>query len=622
MTDILLVALWGAVVLVSMDGWGRVAARLAPSIPSDVGLRLAWGAAVLLALGGITTALSIATAPVVTATVVAGALLALPGLRKPGKAWWITPAACAVWLVLVVHYLQQVATVPVVCADDHVAYWGFIKRQLALGDVNEPFSLRRLAGHGGQMFLQSLVVAQGGLDNAFLIERGIAPIVTYLLLRGLLPGRRPVSLAVALSLTLIALAYEFNSQSVCTGVVLFLGLARTLNALDTPERARTGEMVLLGLLVAGAASLRAHFLVGAGMTTGLWLIVGWRERPAPGQVVWRVALMAGAALAFFAPWMFGLWRSSGTPLFPLLPGTGAGGYNTFSFNGQPFYYLALRYLTASDGLFLFLPIMGLWRAAPERKILVITWFVALAVMLLFSWRFPTADVYSFARYLWPMVLVPVCLSLIGAVRGVVPRPTGSLGIVVLLAAAVVISAVRVGFDVRQFAIQIDSAEPEHEARLAALYRRMQDLVPPGETLLVATDNPYLIDYSRNRTVNLDLPGAASPAPGMPFFRGAEAMRRYLLAKGVHYLLFADGWQREPCVFDRGRYTSPTLRQEDPLVQLQARYILDFLDNMASLSAGEATLARRGHYTLLNLRNGPGDGSNPIASSIPSVTVRD
>ena len=78
--------------------------------------------------------------------------------------------------------------------------------------------------------------------------------------------------------------------------------------------------------------------------------------------------------------------------------------------------------------------------------------------------------------------------------------------------------------------------------MASLHRKMQNLIPAGETLLVATDHPYLVDYRRNKTWSIDVPGTASPAPGMPFFRGAEAVEAYLLANGVHYVLFADGQQ--------------------------------------------------------------------------------
>ena len=600
MIDFVLVALWGAVVLAAIDGWGGLAARVAPNIPVDVGLRLAWGMAALLAIGGVTTALSLATQPIMVIVVAAGALLALPHCRSAATLRFIGPMGCAAGLVLALHYLGQVTGVPAVCADDHLAYWGFVKRQLALGSIDEPFSLRRLAGDGGQMFLQSLVVAQGTLDNAFLIESGISPIIIYLLLRGALPGRSPVLPALTLILTMSTLVYEFNTQSQCTEIVLFLGLARTMVALDDPLRSRPGTLILTGLLVAGLSSLRAHFLAGAAFTAGAWLLSGYRGFRTLPALSWRAAVLPCASLAFLAPWMAGLWRSSGSILFPLFPGTSAGGYDTFSAAGATFYDLALSYLVGPCGLLLCLPAFVLWRPAAERRVLAASYAAALLVMLLLSWRFSNADVWAFGRYLWPMVVVPILLASIVLLREAPPQHAGPRIRIALLGGCFVVAAIRLGYVGWQMATTLDGDAALEEARLAETYRQLQDLVPVNETLLVATDNPYLIDYRRNRTWNVDMPGEASPLPGMPFYQGPEAVRAYLLAKGVHYVLFADGMQRNPCVFNRPRYTNPRMRTEDTLTQLQGRNILDFLDNMDGLAAATAILGREGHYTMIQL----------------------
>lgn len=600
MTDILLVAAWGAVVLAAIDGWGGLAAILTANIAIDAGLRLAWGMAAMLAIGGVLTALSLATQPVVVGVVLAGVVLALPRWRRDASWRWIGPMGCAAGLILALHYLGQVAGVKAVCTDDHVAYWGFIKRQLVLGAVDEPFSLRRLAGHGGQMFLQSLVDAEGGLDNSFLVERGIAPIVIYLLLRGAMPGRGPVLPALALTMTLVTLVYEFNSQSLCTGIVLFLGLARTLLALDIPARTRPGELILLGLLVAGASSLRVQFLPGAALTVGLWMLPGWREIRALPALSWRVAVIAGSSVVFFTPWMVGLWISSGTPLFPLFPGTGAGGYDAFSSEKAMFYDLALKYAASPGGVFLLIPILALWRPSPERRVLVITYAVALLVTLLFSWRFPTAEPWDLARYVWPMAVVPVFLSASIAARAARLETAGRPVLIALVAGGLLISVLKLNQDSRQLVRALDPDESAAETRLAEMYRKLQDLVPAGETLLVATDNPYLVDYRRNRTWNLDLPGAASPPPGMPFFRGPEVMRDYLLAKGVHYVLFADGMQANPCLYDRPRYSSREMLLAPALWQQQSHYVLDFMNNMDRLAAQYSVLGRMDDTILLRL----------------------
>jgi hypothetical protein len=287
-------------------------------------------------------------------------------------------------------------------------------------------------------------------------------------------------------------------------------------------------------------------------------------------------------------------------LFPLFPGTSAGGYDTFSASSATFYDLALSYLIGPCGLLLCLPTLVLWRPAAERRVLAISYAVALLVMALLSWRFSNSDVWAFGRYLWPMVVVPVLLASIILLRAARLQDSGLRARVALLSGCFVIVAIRLGYIGWQMATTLDGNAAIAEARLAERYRQLQDLVPVNETLLVATDNPYLIDYRRNRTWNIDLPGEASPLPGMPFYQGPAALRAYLLANGVHYVLFADGMQRNPCVFNRPRYTGPRMRTEDALTQLQGRNILDFMDNMDGLAVAPAILGRDGHYTMIRL----------------------
>ncbi len=291
-----------------------------------------------------------------------------------------------------------------------------------------------------------------------------------------MPGRGPALPALCLAITLASLQYEFNSQSLFTGLVLFLALARTLVALDNPNSSRPGELIVIGLLVAGLSSLRVHFLPGAALTVGLWLPTGWRE---PRALIWRGAILFCASLGFFAPWMFGLWRSSGTPLFPLFAGTGAGGYDSFSVPGAHFWDLARTYVTGLDGVVLIVPLLVAWRSSRERPMLIISYAVALVVTLLFSWRFPNADVWDFARYLWPMAIVPVLLSVVVVARAAGLQRASVPVVMALLAAALVISFVKLDHDGSNLTAALDSARWTENARLAEVTRTLQALEAMG-----------------------------------------------------------------------------------------------------------------------------------------------
>jgi len=50
------------------------------------------------------------------------------------------------------------------------------------------------------------------------------------------------------------------------------------------------------------------------------------------------------------------------------------------------------------------------------------------------------------------------------------------------------------------------------------------------------DAPYLLDYKRNQIFNIDVIGAASPAPGIPLFDGPEKLKSYLEELGINYII--------------------------------------------------------------------------------------
>jgi hypothetical protein len=60
-------------------------------------------------------------------------------------------------------------------------------------------------------------------------------------------------------------------------------------------------------------------------------------------------------------------------------------------------------------------------------------------------------------------------------------------------------------------------------------------VPPGETLLVMLDDPYLLDLRRNDVVSLDLPGGVSPPPGLWATESPREVVGYLRGLGYSWL---------------------------------------------------------------------------------------
>src|SRR5262249_36289178 len=116
------------------------------------------------------------------------------------------------------------------------------------------------------------------------------------------------------------------------------------------------------------------------------------------------------------------------------------------------------------------------------------------------------------------------------------------------------------------------------------YAALQRAVPEGARLAVLLDDPWMLDYARNPIVNLDLPGCAGPAPGLPSFTDPAHWRSYFASLGIRYVAFVDpdhsaflyrrdGW--------RGRMFG-----DDELFQFIAAHVVDALDALVGL-AGSA-----------------------------------
>ena len=161
-------ACWGLVVLYGMAGWGWVVERLAlPTRAADLGLRLAWGAGALIAVGGVLCLFSLATKPVLLTLVLGGTFLTLADLMRRGFAPRVRPAhraraaeaSAAAGRPGRDHraggavgpggdrtILGGASGADLNQNDDHVAYLIFPKKILATGTLIDPFSLRRITG--------------------------------------------------------------------------------------------------------------------------------------------------------------------------------------------------------------------------------------------------------------------------------------------------------------------------------------------------------------------------------------------------------------------------------------------------------------------------------------------
>jgi len=130
------------------------------------------------------------------------------------------------------------------------------------------------------------------------------------------------------------------------------------------------------------------------------------------------------------------------------------------------------------------------------------------------------------------------------------------------------------------------------------FRRMQDSVPDGVTLLARMEKPFLLDLRRNRVYTMDFPCAASPPPGIPCLGSAEAVAGYLRGAGVRYVAYdyaSDGGYPET-VF---RAHSEATNFAQTIVTV-TKYALEFDHRLKKLYQTYPRLYDDGHLAVLDL----------------------
>ena len=610
---------WGLVVLAGFYGWGRVVAGLVgfSDGPPDGGLVAGWGMTLALIVGGVFGLFGWVSPTMVIGfsligAIIGGAAMIRDGIKLPRIGWLAGLVVIVVVTPLMLRYASVVSYQAMSCNDDDVVYFPLVFKMLQTGTLLEPFSHRRLAGFGGQSFLQTLVVAMGNENHVYLVDRGISVIIVFGLIVGYLRRFRGTGwldlvtaavLAVALPLPLL------NSASHVTGVVMFLTLFRTLELFGRNVSLR--QLALLGAIVAGAASLRAHFLAAAAMTVvAYWVIAALADRCAIGRAAGRAAGWAAgnvmitglASLVFLAPWMALLQRSSGSILYPLFMGNHRPDFEAYSAPLEAIEHVSfLVDFFTSQGIIIFmLPVLGYLVYRDNRAGLAL-YIGTIVTSIALVWKFTYSDVENLHRYVAPFLnaaFIATVAGLLGYLRSAAVSVSARWVDRALWAVFLIVLA---DIAVRDTDKLIDGwGRTLTPPSIAAGYHRMQNAVPEGVAILSVLDQPFLLDFRRNEVLNVDVPGVASPDPGMPFFRGPAALKGYLVELGIRYVAFRDGWSSNGCLYRRDMWQAH-LRGADPVLQKHARHYLDLMANLDQLAASQEIIHRADGLIVIALR---------------------
>jgi hypothetical protein len=636
-TQLIGAAIWSVVVTAVLYGLGGLARR-GFGIELRLGEQLVLGTCAWLAMSGSLLALGTASRLpllVLAAVGVASTMAELwrwgrsaPRPRDPAedRALWIG-FLVALSGFLALNLLGSIGTRgnP---ADDQVAYTALVKRVLDCGNLIEPFSFRRLSAYGGQTMLLALSSLRGDVAAIDLLDRGIFQWIAVLVMLDLAYRRRLSSgITVLLVIVLLSLwPLELNSGALWTGFTMFLSAYGFATREDLPVRPR----LMLTFAVLGAAcTLRQNYLLPAGVFGILLLLEQLRTtaRGSSWRTAWiaerRTLLLAVAAVAIVVvPYMIATFRSSHTALYPILPGT-----------GDPDTPLRPTGGTILEEIGFFITIV----CTPEP---IRVWWLLLPAMLIAKdprplrpWRayliacglgfvalvhtFMLSDAWNLWRYAFAY-MTP--LALVFAMESATRLPFVSQsesserdprGLVVPVAAtflvwlSLVLNMIQTRYVAPQrFNTTLQNIKAgwvfgtsKYDPRIRS-YAELQRSIPAGETVAILLDDPWVLDYARNTIINLDVPGFAAPAPGLPSFTTPEHWRAYLRGQGIRYVAFTEPGE-STYLYRRAHWVERMFR-DDELYQFMAAHMIDTFDALAGLARSSTTVFDRDGMKVIDL----------------------
>ena len=617
-------ACWLAFLFCVLSGWGYLAVRAARVADPDFGLRAVWGAAAYLAVAGVLLAVGACSRPAVLVLIALGAAgFAWRELVTPAPTWervrdgvrFVRAQPALGMLVIVLagvalfHLLGAVAQLDRNPWDDDIAYTPLLVRLLDTGDLVEPFSFRRLGAYGGQTVLQALGAARDNIASVHLIDRGLCQGLVLLLITGYARelGRvQALWLGVVVLVVLLLPENAINTASYWSGAACFLALYRTVVRADAAGGA-ANLYALAGLVGAATCTLRQNYAVVVVLFLACALAFGRRDRR-----TWLVTAAVGALV--LVQYAIAAYAASGTFLFPLWSGTWNDAVDLTP--GVITWVDRLQYVITvciDTAPFLIVPLVALLLVfvrdeRPSRPLTAL--FVASALgFVLLALGFHGTESFHLWRYAFGFgaaLLVAFALEIGGSDDGP-PVRLPVLGRWLLLAALVL--QIAIGRDQvikRHVAIAADLREAraidrrgDPNARVErARYARLQAAVPAGAALAVMLDDPAYLDFARNRIANLDTPGFASPSPGLPMFRGPDALRAYFRTIGIRYVAFVRSDASR--YFYRRGFWVWRLFHDAEMFQIMSAYAIDMIESLAALAERTAVLHDQDGLVVLDL----------------------
>jgi hypothetical protein len=532
------------------------------------------------------------------------------------------PLAAAVMALcgaLAVVYAASICSTRFNDHDDLQAYFVFPAKMIHTGALgSDPFSERRILSLGGMSFLHAIILSVADPKYFRIVDPGASLLLSAALLVGIARVARANGWATLLAILFFLMipSPAANVTSSLTGLCLFLTLFLTLyrTSFPVPRGERMGFLsaVPVALTASALCSLKTTHLPAAALLIAAVYSIRVCSRHDWRRVVGEATLVAGLTVLFLTPWMVSLYRSNGTPLYPLLGrgfrGSAFGGYWALDVSLTLDSAVAMLRTTLLDLKAIPLIILGagalLRSDIGSRRWVLVGWAVAAAVSLfIMPWALSGAlETYRYSyAFLYAAIFALVMFAFPNRSRHRPWRrvwPVGVLAVGVLAMAHSPTVGTYSSSLLRAISRGVkDSQNPHFMLRVVRRYAKMQQAIPEGATVLTRLQYPFLLDFTRNQIFIADYPGGSSPPPGMPFFQGGDRLADYLCRKPIRYVAYS--YFLEAGFYDdlfKERLSPGT----EPWLRLQALHTQDFQRNLAELGRTRKSVYDDGDVFVLDL----------------------
>ena len=639
---------WAGALLFSYDGWGRAVAyglkRTGRVQRTDLGLRLGWGVAATLLVGGIACMVHIAARPFLIGQITVGWALSVasrviePPPWMTDRRWRAFFGSRAFLFVLglaavgtLVEGMHGVAMTWTNMSDDEPLYFFLPQKLLATGTLYDPFDVRRMTSYGGQFYLHAQYLVAGPHHKLNVVDAGIGTflVMAHVVSEAARAKTRRGQVLVGVLAVLLVLTIDsvrLNVGSLMTSFAAVVATHRTWCWIRRGETRTPLDLALVAVCGVTAFVLRTSCAVPVSMFFALSVgLDAWRSpRPRWRLALQRVVLLGAAFFFVLLPWLVLYRQSTGTLIYPLTHGNLTPGFAILKVEPGVAYNLThllgdLAYSKpVSTSLILliaaFVPVA--WNRARPRPgtmqadapLLASIVLVCLCFTSVMGGAFVDSSNarYYFAFLMWGLLATTWGSGNVGGgSQALVPSPRA---LVVAFAVLLHVAAMRNPLRDHLVATvaEVEAADyPELRAayaRTQRLYRDAQRSVPAGAGIAAMVQDPFRFDMKRNEVESLDLGGGMGPAPGFPNFKGADALADYLIANGLPYLITVDFelTYRNMELFDLPAWRRHRLLQHS-FLNYEAPFVVDAMESVEQLSKTRRPIFKNEILTVVDLR---------------------